>query len=370
MFIARSIAADHNDLVHDVAYDFYGKRLATCSSDQTVKVWDRGEDGDWHCSASWKTHSGSVWKVTWAHPEFGQVLATCSYDRMATVWEELVAGKGLNGGERGQSHWIKRTSLVDSRTSVTDVKFAPKQLGLQLATCSADGMVRVYEAPDVMNLSQWSLQSDINCRMPLSCISWNHSFNRNQPPMLAVGSDDPGSSSLGKVHVYEYCEGSRRWTRVESVVTVVEPVHDLAFAPSLGRSFFLLGIASKDVRIVSLKPLQPESTLSQLQEGTAAKFETKLVGQFEDHNSQVWRVSWNILGTILASSGDDGCVRLWKANYMGIWKCIAALQGDGCVIQGDKHAADSSSFAGNTSGPTSGYHPLIQGGHHTRVLWH
>lgn len=89
-----------------------------------------------------------------------------------------VAGKGggLNGGDRGQSHWIKRTSLVDSRTSVTDVKFAPKQLGLQLATCSADGMVRVYEAPDVMNLSQWSLQSDINCRMPLSCISWNHSL--------------------------------------------------------------------------------------------------------------------------------------------------------------------------------------------------
>lgn len=74
--------------------------------------------------------------------------------------------------------------------------------------------------------------------------------------MLAVGSDDPGPSPNGKVHVYEYCEGSRRWTRVESVVMVVEPVHDLAFAPSLGRSNFLLGIASRDVRIVSLKPLQ------------------------------------------------------------------------------------------------------------------
>ena len=27
---------------------------------------------------------------------------------------------------------------------------------------------------------------------------------------------------------------------------------------------------------------------------------------------QVWRVEWNVTGTILASSGDDGCVRLWK----------------------------------------------------------
>lgn len=34
-------------------------------------------------------------------------------------------------------------------------------------------------------------------------------------------------------------------------------------------------------------------------------------------------------GTILASSGDDGCVRLWKANYLDNWKCIAVLRGDG-----------------------------------------
>lgn len=39
MFAPKSIQTDHEDLIHDVAYDFYGKRLATCSSDQTVKVW-------------------------------------------------------------------------------------------------------------------------------------------------------------------------------------------------------------------------------------------------------------------------------------------------------------------------------------------
>ena len=35
-----------------------------------------------------QTHSGSVWRVTWAHPEFGQVLATCSFDRTGAIWEE------------------------------------------------------------------------------------------------------------------------------------------------------------------------------------------------------------------------------------------------------------------------------------------
>ncbi len=73
------------------------------------------------------------------------------------------------------SHQIKRTTLVDSRTSVTDVKFAPKHMGLMLTTCSADGVVRIYEAPDVMNLSQWSLQHEISSKLSCSCISWNPS---------------------------------------------------------------------------------------------------------------------------------------------------------------------------------------------------
>ena len=73
MYVTKNINAEHEDLIHDVAYDFYGKRMATCSSDQKVKVWDQDEAGNWVCSASWKTHNGSVWKVNFAHPEFGQV---------------------------------------------------------------------------------------------------------------------------------------------------------------------------------------------------------------------------------------------------------------------------------------------------------
>jgi len=146
-----------------------------------------------------------VWKVTWAHPEFGQVLATCSFDRTAAVWEEigidfvlffhiskldiifycslhlfffLTVGEGSGPEARGSKHWIKRTNLVDSRTSVTDVKFAPKTLGLLLATCSADGFIRIYEAPDIMNLSQWTLQHDINCKLSCSCLTWNPSLSR------------------------------------------------------------------------------------------------------------------------------------------------------------------------------------------------
>ena len=119
MYVTKSIDANHEDLIHDVAYDFYGKRMATCSSDQKVKVWDQQDSGEWVCSASWKSHYGSVWKVNWAHPEFGQVMkgemkvgkirrgnfqviATCSFDRTAAVWEEIVGEKSSGG----LNHWV------------------------------------------------------------------------------------------------------------------------------------------------------------------------------------------------------------------------------------------------------------------------
>ena len=58
-----------------------------------MQVWDLNENGEWICTSSWKTHSASVWRVAWAHPDFGQVLVTCSFDRTAIVWEE--SGKYL-----------------------------------------------------------------------------------------------------------------------------------------------------------------------------------------------------------------------------------------------------------------------------------
>lgn len=74
--------------------------------------------------------------------------------------------------------------------------------------------------------------------------------------MIAVGSDDSSASGGGKVFIYEYSENSRRWAKTETLSNVVDPVHDIAFAPNLGRSLHTLAIATKDVRIITLKPMQ------------------------------------------------------------------------------------------------------------------
>jgi nucleoporin SEH1 len=49
----------HGDVVHDLQYDFYAKRLATASADQHIKVWELitdSEDGSsqWVLAEDWK----------------------------------------------------------------------------------------------------------------------------------------------------------------------------------------------------------------------------------------------------------------------------------------------------------------------------
>lgn len=224
------------------------------------------------------------------------------------IWEETVTEK-TTPNMQPVKRWVKRTNLVDARTSVTDVKFSPKNQGLLLATCSTDGMIRIYEAPDIMNLSQWSLQHEISCKLPLSCLSWNQSMFRHHAPMIAAGSDDSSSPTQGKVFLFEASENARRWTKVDTINSITDPVHDVAFAPHVGRSFHVLSVASKDVQIFHIRPV-PESN------GTSGRLDIQNAGIFNDHRCAVWRVTWNVTGTMLASTGDDGWVRLWKSECL------------------------------------------------------
>lgn len=324
MFTAKKLPTTHKDLIHDVSYDFYGRRMATCSSDQSVQVWDMDSEGEWKQTAHWKTHSGSVWRVTWAHPEFGQVLATCSFDRTVAIWEEHVADKKSSGQSGGETHWVHRASLVDSRTSVNDAKFAPRHLGLMLATCSTDGKLRIYEAPDVMNLSQWPLMHVLSCKPSTSCLSWNPS--RAHRPMIVIGTDDPGQVASSRLQIFEYSEETRKWDNIHSIVGVVfDPIHDVIFAPNLGRTHHILAVASKDVDILQIVP-------NGVDVAGHTKLEVRHPAQLDHQGIQVWRAEWNVTGTTLATAADDGCVRLWKANYQETWKCISVIKGDGIPL--------------------------------------
>ncbi|KAF7232452.1 hypothetical protein EG68_09472, partial [Paragonimus skrjabini miyazakii] len=368
-------------------------------------IWDLRPDGQWVCTARWRCHLGSAWRVTWAHPEFGQVIATCSFDRTIAIWEEIVAGQSAGGaplltagGQPGLSNqilhstatplpsttnWVRRASLVDPRTSVTGLEFAPRHLGLQLAAISTDGLLRIYEALDVMNLSQWRLQFDFGTKMNGSCLAWSQS--RLDPPLIAVGSATPagenmdgapvpptgnmfqtrlggsggssGSLVVGKVVIYEYSEARRHWDLVEDIGMLVDAVYDLQFAPHMGQSFHTLAVGSKEVFILRIRPttsgqgnsivskgnvsLSGSGSLSSMPVPVRSAYEINLLARFGDHKGRVWRVSWNVTGSVLASSGDDGYVRLWQANHLGVWQPISAIAPYGSLPTGSTDLASA-----------------------------
>lgn len=60
--------------MHDIKYDFYGKHVATASSDQHVKVFELDTSSSaWVLNDLWKAHDSLVVKLSWAHPEFSSL---------------------------------------------------------------------------------------------------------------------------------------------------------------------------------------------------------------------------------------------------------------------------------------------------------
>lgn len=238
------------------------------------------------------------------------------------------SGAGASGTTGVGSGWNKYASLVDARESVNDIEFAPKHHGLRLAATSAMGVIRIYEAADVTNLNSWSVAETIDDAEDGAgnALAWN-------PSRFGAASMVTGGNGTEPL-IYEYSNEARRWVCVERLVGHEDSIHDVAWAPNMGRRFELVASGSKDGTI----------RLFRLDQGS---FASSCIASFDHHASQVWRVKWNITGTILASSGDDGLVRLWKRDFMDEWRLLSELSGDkGEAIS---HAAASSSSAPSAS---------------------
>lgn len=190
-----------------------------------------------------------LYKVAWAHPEFGSLIAVAC-DRLVWIYEETCFGSGKNT----QNGWVKRTpAFSDARAAVTDLKFAPKFLGLQLVICAQNGEVRIYECTDILSSNVWTLvHSDLKTNMS-SCSSCSWSTCFNLPILLALGSDESNTQS-DKLVLFEYNENSRTYSRIEKSTICSEPIRSLAFAPSIGKLYHVLAIASRSLLVSTIRP--------------------------------------------------------------------------------------------------------------------
>eukprot|EP01064_Diplonema_japonicum_P032405 TRINITY_DN606_c2_g1_i2.p1 TRINITY_DN606_c2_g1~~TRINITY_DN606_c2_g1_i2.p1 ORF type:complete len:160 (+),score=25.88 TRINITY_DN606_c2_g1_i2:664-1143(+) len=84
-------------------------------------------------------------------------------------------------------------------------------------------------------------------------------------------------------------------------------VTDVAWAPSIGRGYHLIASSSKDGSLF-INKLYPGSRDTELE--AVLVFE----GIGVHNNNNIWRISWNLTGTTLASSGDDGHIMTWQQS--------------------------------------------------------
>jgi len=336
------IETAHEDMIHDAQLDYYGKRLATCSSDRTVKVFDvvDGEPQRSTGGHTLKGHTGPVWQVAWAHPKYGHILASCSYDGKVLIWKEQQGQGSAVGG------WIKIKEHTLHTASVNSVSWAPHELGAILACASSDGKVSVLT---FKNDGQWD--ADIFTAHAIGCnaVSWAPAIlpgslvTPQQAPATATIPGQPPTStpqtfsikrfaSAGcdnLVKIWGYREDTQSWVEEETLEGHSDWVRDVAWAPNIGLPRSYIATASQDRTVIIWTKDTPTSpwVKTALDPSTAVSPTTGAAppppaGKFPD---VVWRVSWSLAGNLLAVSCGDGKVTLWKENLKGVWECVSDM---------------------------------------------
>ncbi|KAF0905475.1 hypothetical protein E2562_004441 [Oryza meyeriana var. granulata] len=297
----KKIELDHKDMVHDSAIDYYGKRLATASSDSTVKIASiGGKSAPSQLLATLSGHYGPVWRVAWAHPKYGTILASCSYDGHVIIWKEGAGG-----------HWSQAHVFTDHKSSVNSIAWAPYEVGLCLACGSSDGTISVMtmQADGGWDTARIERAHPVG----VTAISW--------APATALGSL-AGSGELvyklvsggfdSVVKVWGFVDGGWKLESTLPSDVHTDCVRDVAWAPVLGSAKATIASASQDGKVVIW---------------TRGKVGDKWEGKvMHDFGSPVWSVSWSLTGNILSVAAGENNITLWKQASDGQWEEVMKVE--------------------------------------------
>jgi WD40 repeat protein/serine/threonine protein kinase/tetratricopeptide (TPR) repeat protein len=241
----------HTDRVESVAWSPDGTRLASASWDATVKVWEATTGKD---TLTLRGHTNQVWSVAWS-PD-GTRLASASQDRTVKVWE-AASGK-------------ETLTLRGHTNDVLSVAWGPD--GTRLASGSWDGTAKVWDT--ATGRKTLTLRGHTK---EVWSVAWSPDGTR-----LASASADT------TVKVWNAATGKDTLT-LRGHTNRVLPV---AWSPDGTR----LASASWDqtVRIWSAATRKEMVTL-------------------RGHSDEVNAVAWSADGTRLASASDDRTVKVWDA---------------------------------------------------------
>lgn len=357
-----------SDYVHDMAFDYYGTRLAVCTSSLKIIIYGLsdevaadtsaqgpgGESSDkvWEEIATINTrnktgHTGPIWRLSWGGPEHGDPLASCSEDRSVLIWQDRgirrVNGRAggpptVNFGQQAQGWELCATLTCEG--PVVDVRFAPSLFGLKVAACTAHGRVKVFECNGGDVKGGWDTNGE-----DVEPLQRGLGFSQSFGASAAAASDSAGAGeqlgaamdwlsppfgagaaaddreSLAVVHggrLSMYTRRGGQWAELCQAAKgdLLRDAKDLAWCPNLCRPYELIATVAA---AVALWRVTLDGDASGGRSGAPQISMLQLLAGVDPEGDMFWRCSWNLTGTSLAlcQEGGEGFVSVWKASTVG-----------------------------------------------------
>lgn len=119
-----------------------------------------------------------------------------------------------------------------------------------------------------------------------------------------------GSDNVLRIWAYDAASQTYK-QELEPLTGHTDWVRDVAWSPTvLQKSYIASASQDKTVRIWTSDPAHP------------GQWNSKVL----NFDVVLWRVSWSLSGNVLAVSGGDNKVSLWKENLRGEWECVKTIE--------------------------------------------
>ncbi len=316
----------HSDAVYDVAWSPDGTRLASCSKDKTVQVWD-AIDGS-HVF-TYRGHTADVYTVAWS-PD-GTRLASCSKDKTVQVWDAV-------GGDSVATDGSHVFTYRGHKDQVISVAWSPD--GTRLVSGggnlpgeqdqnnkTSDNTVQVWDAIDGSHVFTYRGHTD-----GVQAVVWSPDGKRIASASLdktvqvwdAVGGDSVAADGghvftyRGHYDVVKTVAWSPDGRRIASgsgdkTVQVWDAVGGDSVAADGGHVFTYTGHIDW-VNAVAWSP-DGKRIASGSSDWTAQVWDVANGGHvfvYNGHPASVYTVVWSPDGTRIASSSFDKTVQIWS----------------------------------------------------------
>jgi len=241
-----------------------------------------------------------------AHPKYGTILASSSYDGKVFVWREQ------------NNQWQRIYDFTLHTASVNLIAWSPPEPGCHLACASSDGSVSVITFSD----NSFSHSIFPAHAMGVNAVSWSPSLLPAQLAAAQTPQSQPqplrrfvtgGSDNL--VKLWDFNPQTQSYNNICTLTGHSDWVRDVAWSPTpLSKSYIASASQDRTVRIWTCQANADPANSSSWQ-STELKFD-----------AVVWRVSWSLSGNVLAVSGGDNRVSLWKESLKGGWDCVKTIE--------------------------------------------